>query len=125
MNIPLRLSILILIISLKSCNTFKTGEEKQSKGESIVKNNDVNKTLIEEGYSIGRVKYISDSQCSYIIIDREINSEFDPINLEEKKYLPFRKDSMIIYYKYRRLRMPYRCDVIQPIELIDIKKEKH
>ena len=124
MNISTKLSLVILILSFKSCNTNKTVVGENSKEESII-SKQVNETLINEGYSIGTMQYVSDSSCAYIIIDEKTQTKFDPINIEEKRFTVYREHSIHIYYKYRRLRMPHRCNDIQPIELIDIKKEKN
>lgn len=123
MNSTLKLLLFICFVSLQSCNTTKTTAEENSK-EEILENMGTHELLLKDGYSLGSIKYIEHSNCSYIIVDKATNTKFDPINLDDKEFEIFKEDSLIIYFKFRRLRMPHRCDTIQPIELTEIKKEK-
>ena len=114
------------IIILTSCNSYKE-TSNEAKSESI-KNDDQIKTMdsemIGEGFQLGVVKHLKESECSYIIIDQATKAQFDPINITEELYKAIRNDGEKVYYKYRPLRRMNRCPEANPVELIDIKKRE-
>ena len=78
--------------------------------------------LINDGYLIGTVIYLEKSKCGYIIIDEKTKTKYDPINIDEDKFNEFKTNKNTIYYKYRLLRMMNRCNNVNPIQLVDVKK---
>ena len=75
-------------------------------------------------FELGRITYLENSDCTYIIIDEKTTNKFDPINFMSAEYLQYKKNNLLIYYKYRPLRMVNRCYNIQPIELVAIEKRE-
>jgi hypothetical protein len=114
------------IIILTSCNSYKeTSNEvkrKTTKNDEQIKAMD--KEMIGEGFQLGVVKHLKESECSYIIIDQVTKAQFDPINITEESYKAMRNDGEKVYYKYRPLRRMNRCTEANPIELVDIKKRE-
>ena len=105
-----------------ACDSSKTSIENPEKKE--MNTNKIHEKLISEGYSFCVIKRIEDSKCPYMFIDENTKEQFDPINIEEEGYASFKSTDSKIYIKFRRLRMPSRCNEAQPISLEDIKKRE-
>jgi hypothetical protein len=122
----MRIFTVSFIIILTSCNSYK---ESSNEVKSETTKNDeqikaMDKEMIGEGFQLGVVKHLKESECSYIIIDQATKAQFDPINILEESYKAMRNDGEKVYYKYRPLRRMNRCTEANPIELIDIKKRE-
>ncbi len=111
--------VLIGLFVFLSCDTPKTITKEVSPVIPLNVNSEGNDT-----FKLGRITYLENSDCAYIIVDEKTTSKFDPINFKSAKYLPYKKNNLLIYYKYRPLRMANRCYNIQPIELVAIKKRE-
>jgi len=111
--------ILVGLVTFLSCDATKNvAEDSGINKEPMVSKEDM------EGFSLGIIEYVKNSDCSYMIVDEKSGEKFDPINFDKKEYLDFKKDKQLIYYKYRRLRMANRCNNIQPVEIESIKKRE-
>ena len=63
----------------------------------------MDKEMIGEGFQLGVVKHLKESECSYIIIDQATKAQFDPINILEESYKAMRNDGEKVYYKYTEI----------------------
>lgn len=115
------LSLVIMGFAL-SCNTSKTTVASAHTTTKDTKTMTIDYS--KEGYHIGIVNYLKDSQCPYIITDEKSGIQFDPVNIDKAIFETYRVDNTKIYFKYRPLRMMNRCSEAQPIELEDIKKRE-
>lgn len=116
-----------LLLFFTSCNTSK--EATQETNDNAMSNESSNhkimdSQMVKDGFHLGEIKYLKDSECNYIIIDQTTKAKFDPINISEELYKSVRNDGEKVYYKYRPLRRMNRCPEANPIELIDIKKRE-
>ena len=123
MNLLIKFSAVLFLSMATSCDSMKT-TTTSNKGEDINTINDMKSQLIADGYVAGTIKYQSESKCPYVIIDDSTQLKYDPINLDEEKYMRFKKDAEKVYFKYRPLRMMNRCNEAQPVELEDLKKRE-
>jgi len=122
MNILIKFSAFLFLSMASSCDSTKTtAAENETETKTAA---EMDSKLVSEGFIAGTVKYQVDSKCTYVIIDEKTKVKFDPINLDEEKFMSYKKDSEKVYFKYRRLRMMNRCDDAQPVELEDIKKRE-
>ena len=104
----LRLNILILIlISIISCVNTKSSLHK-----TISKHQ-------KEGYSTGTIIPKDNENCGWVITDSKNNS-YDPINIEEEKFVQFSLKKEKIYFKFLPLRMKNRCKNTSPISLVEV-----
>jgi len=104
----LRLNILILIlISIISCVNSKSSLHK-----TISK-------YQKEGYSTGTIIPKDNGNCGWVITDSKNNS-YDPINIEEEKFVQFSLKIEKIYFKFLPLRMKNRCKNTSPISLVEV-----
>jgi hypothetical protein len=104
----LRLNILILIsFTIISCVNSKSSLHK-----TISK-------YQKEGYATGTITPKSKGNCGWIITDSKNNS-YDPINIEEEKFIQFSLKKENIYFKFLPLRMKNRCKNTSPISLVEI-----
>ena len=111
-----------LIVLFTSCNSSKevTSDTVNNEAEAKI----MDSQLINDGFHLGEIQYLKDSECSYIIIDQATKAKFDPINISEESYKSVRNDGEKVYYKYRPLRRMNRCPEANPIELLEIKKRE-
>lgn len=118
----MRIFTTVLLIGLFvfwSCDTPRTIAKEVSPVIPLKESSEGNDT-----FKLGRITYLENSDCTYIIIDEKTRKKFDPINFSSSEYIPFKKNNQLIYYKYRPLRMANRCYNVQPIEIVDIKKRE-
>ena len=80
------------------------------------------KQMKHDGFDIGHVKYQPESNCDYIIINKDTHVKLDPINIGDKSFIFLKNDIQSIYYKYRPLRRMNRCPEAIPILLVTVKK---
>jgi len=114
-----------LLLVLTSCNSSK--DVRQETNNNAMNNEEVDHKamdtqMINDGFKLGEIKHLKNSECTYIIIDENSKAKFDPINISEETYKSIRNDGEKVYYKYRPLRRMNRCPEANPISLIDIKK---
>ena len=124
MNLFIKLSLAILLVALESCDSTKTAANDEAMQETTSKQQETKQDIMQEGYSVGTIKYLSNSKCPYIIVDEKTGAKFDPINMQEERFADYKKDQQKVFYKYRPLRMMNRCEEAQPIEIEDIKKRE-
>ena len=107
-NSKLRLNILILIsITIISCVNSKSSLHK-----TISK-------YQKEGYSTGTITPKDNGNCGWII---SVNDTiyYDPINIEEEKFIQYSLKRENIYFKFLPLRMKNRCKNTSPISLVEV-----
>ena len=123
MTTIIKFSLVSLMAVSLSCNSAKTAVNDESAVNDTVTetSKQMESQLINEGYSVGTMKYIKNSKCSYIIVDEKTKVNFDPINIDNEKFSSFKSENMKVFYKYRPLRMMNRCNEAQPIELEEMK----
>lgn len=105
-----------------SCDSAKTASTDREPENKTV--NAMESKLQAEGYLSAVIKYQAGSKCTYVLVNEKSQLKYDPINIDEEKFMSFKKDSEKVYFKYRALRMMNRCDDAQPIEIEDIKKRE-
>ena len=119
MNLILKLSAVLFFTIATSCDSAKSTVQEKETNTNAVKEMDTK--LVNEGYTTGTVKYLANSKCSYVLIDEKTDIKYDPINIDEEKFMSFKKDTEKVYFKYHALRMMNRCDEASPVQLIDIQ----
>lgn len=106
--------------SAKDVNAHSEKEITEYSTSKRIINLVMEERLKEEGYKLGVVDIIEDSDCYYVIFLKETNTFLDPVNIETEKFSAFREKDLNIFIKYRPLRKMNRCDNAQPVELIDV-----
>jgi hypothetical protein len=125
-------SIFFIFILIGACNSPKQKIENNSSGNktdtlSRVKKgmaNLIEEKLIKEGYQLGTVKNLENTNCPFVIYSETTNNLLDPINFEASDFAEFKKNELKIYFQYRALRMMNRCNEASPIELTSIRKRE-
>jgi hypothetical protein len=123
--------LLITVMILQSCHSTKRELDTDSgktapKMTSLVKDS-MTKVLEErmkkEGYEIGIVKYLENSDCSYVILNDTTQKKLDAINFDSNEFSEFKENGLRIFFKYKPLRMMNRCTEAAPIVLISVFKK--
>jgi len=117
------ISLIVLVFLLQSCviNQDKV-ESENTAGSGNSKY--IKEVLMKEGYELGTVKVLKDSECTFVILNEGTSVYFDPINFNISDFEAFRQKDLKIYFKYKPLRMMNRCSEASPIELISIVKRE-
>lgn len=108
----------LLLLALLACAT-KTNVEAQNNSNS---SDIATKQLLKEGYKLGKVTINEGTSCPFIIEIKDSNLKMDPINFTDTKFKDFRENELVVFIKYRLIRMANRCHEAQPIEIEAIKK---
>jgi len=114
---PLKLSTILCFISILSCNTAKTPSQTNTSLSDTEKTTEDNLN----GYISGKLYHSKASTCDFVLIDLNTEERLDPTNLDPKNFSFKKEDTLLVNFKYRRLRMPPRC-IHQPVEIEAIKK---
>lgn len=103
--------ITLNIIMISGCNTPKNGSNVDS--EQLI--NDM-KT---EGYIAGEIVSSDvEEDCAFTIrMNGDVREFLDPVNLDDK----YKIDKLTVWFQFRSLRIPNRCEKARPIEIIEIK----
>ena len=95
-----------------------------AKGPAVKSTNDAeNKTAVmerdwqKEGFEKAMVKQNKDEGCPLILVLEKTGEAIDPINIDAEPFAAMRKPETEVYIKFRRLRMPNRCDMAGPVEI--------
>ena len=110
-------TVFLIAISL----FFNCKESKQIGDKQVKENKNKIEKLLNQGYKVGTFILNKDSNCTYLIKDKENSSLLDPINLDDEKYAEYKNLKEDIYYKYLPLRRMSRCSNTIPIKLIEMK----
>ena len=97
-------------------------KSKDTLNKKVLKTQFNDKQMKHDGFDIGHVKYQPESNCDYIIINKDTRVKLDPINIGDKSFISLKNDIQSIYYKYRPLRRMNRCPEAIPILLVTVKK---
>jgi len=97
-------------------------KSKDTLNKKVLKTQFNDKQMKHDGFDIGHVKYQPESNCDYIIINKDTHVKLDPINIGDKSFIFLKNDIQSIYYKYRPLRRMNRCPEATPILLVTVKK---
>ena len=113
---PVYIALFVLVVS--GCNTIKE-RPIQNPESQITK---IKKAeLIPEGFTAGVIQENTKKEdCQFTIIVSEQNKQvyfLDPINLDEKK----KKNGLVVFFKYRPLRMMSRCQRANPVEIQEMQ----
>lgn len=101
--------ILVLLLTVTSCQSKKTSSDTMKISES---------KMIENGFKKATVVYSTiPEDCEFTLAVEGETVLFDPINLEGK----FQKSQAKIWVKYIPLRMPNRCEKALPVEITEVK----
>ncbi len=126
------ISIFSIVVLIGACNSPK---QKVDTDPSVNKTDTLSKVkkgmanlieekLIKEGYQLGTVKKLENTDCPFVIYSETTNNLLDPINFEASDFAEFKENELKIYFQYRPLRMMNRCNDASPIELTSIKKRE-
>ncbi len=99
--------LLVCLSSILACGSSKLNSK-----------NTLNHYL-EIGYTLGIIERKDSGNCRWMITISE-NIIYDPINIEEEKFIPFSLKKKTILFKYLPLRMKNRCENRVPIQLVEI-----
>jgi len=73
----------------------------------------------KEGYTYGVIIPKDNGNCGWIIsVAKNIN--YDPINIEDEKFIKFSSSKETVYFKFLPLRMKNRCKNASPIALMEV-----
>ena len=98
---------LILILLMISCNSTKLSSNK------------TDSQYQKEGYTYGVITPKDNGNCGWIIsVAKNIN--YDPINIEDEKFIKFSSSKETVYFKFLPLRMKNRCKNASPIALVEV-----
>ena len=97
-------------------------QSKDTLNKKVLKTQFNDKQMKHDGFDIGHVKYQPESNCDYIIINKDTHVKLDPINIGDKSFIFLKNDIKSVYYKYRPLRRMNRCPEAIPILLVTVKK---
>ena len=98
---------LILILFMISCNSTKLSSNK------------TDSQYQKEGYTYGVITPKDNGNCGWIIsVAKNIN--YDPINIEDEKFIKFSSSKETVYFKFLPLRMKNRCKNASPIALMEV-----
>jgi len=98
---------LILILLMISCNSTKLSSNK------------TDSQYQKEGYTYGVITPKDNGNCGWIIsVAKNIN--YDPINIEDEKFIKFSSSKETVYFKFLPLRMKNRCKDASPIALMEV-----
>ena len=98
---------LILILLMISCNSTKLSSNK------------TDSQYQKEGYTYGVITHKDNGNCGWIIsVAKNIN--YDPINIEDEKFIKFSSSKETVYFKFLPLRMKNRCKNASPIALMEV-----
>ena len=98
---------LILILLMISCNSTKLSSNK------------TDSQYQKEGYTYGVITPKDNRNCGWIIyVAKNIN--YDPINIEDEKFIKFSSSKETVYFKFLPLRMKNRCKNASPIALMEV-----
>ena len=98
---------LILILLMTSCNSTKLSSNK------------TDSQYQKEGYTYGVITPKDNGNCGWIIsVAKNIN--YDPINIEDEKFIKFSSSKETVYFKFLPLRMKNRCKNASPIALMEV-----
>ncbi len=98
---------LILILLMISCNSTKLSSNK------------TDSQYQKEGYTYGVITPKDNGNCGWIIsVAKNIN--YDPINIEDEKFIKFSSSKETVYFKFLPLRMKNRCKNASPIALMEV-----
>lgn len=123
----IKLFTLSLMVLFTSCKlTKETNQDSNSNAMSAEQSDSkvMDTQMLNDGFQLGQIQQLKNSECKYVIIDKTTNAKFDPVNISEEVFKDFQKDTLKIYYKYRPLRRMNRCTDANPVELIEIKKRE-
>lgn len=80
--------------------------------------------FLKKGYTQGVIEPKGLGSCGWIISVAG-NVFYDPINIEDQKFIAFTLKKEAVFFKYLPLKMKNRCENLVPIQLIEIiGKEK-
>ena len=74
---------------------------------------------LDKGYTLGIIERKDSGNCGWMISVSE-NIVYDPINIEEEKFIAFSLEKETIFFKFLPLRMKNRCEKRVPIQLLEI-----
>jgi hypothetical protein len=77
----------------------------------------------KEGYTVGIIEPFNSGDCAARITIKELDIQYDPINIQDEKFAEFASKKTEIYFKFLPLRMKNRCDNVSPISLIEVIKK--
>ena len=92
---------------MTSCNSTKLSSNK------------TDSQYQKEGYTYGVITPKDNGNCGWIIsVAKNIN--YDPINIEDEKFIKFSSSKETVYFKFLPLRMKNRCKNASPIALMEV-----
>ncbi len=100
------------LLCIASCKNTEEVAKDNTK-ESITE-----KTFDPTGYTSGTIVYSKEKDDCEYTIRLDDGYYYDPINLEDS----FKKDGMVVYFKFRGLRMMNRCNKAGPVSIEEMVK---
>jgi len=113
----MKLLIMTLILFASSCDASKNvSENTETNTEEAITIE--SKKMLEAGFIKGEILVQKNEAGCPFTIKLEDGRMMDPINLEDNYKITNTK----IWLKFAGLRMMNRCDIAQPISIIEIQK---
>ncbi|MFY0630284.1 MAG: hypothetical protein JXR05_07870 [Flavobacteriaceae bacterium] len=98
----------VLLLLTLSCNSSKSTTDKTAAEYE------------KEGYIVGTISPKGNGNCGWIIYDGERNLKYDPVNIEDEKFVGFSLKEQKVYFKFLPLRQKNRCENTAPIRLTEV-----
>jgi hypothetical protein len=74
----------------------------------------------QKGYTLGTLESKKTGDCSWVIVVKDSNLQFDPVNIDEDKFVALKATKAPFFFKFLRLRRQNRCEGVSPIQLTEI-----
>ncbi|WP_299259524.1 hypothetical protein [uncultured Aquimarina sp.] len=115
----LKISCLIAIIYLQSCNTTKRTDVKAVNDDQNNSQITSSEKMLEKGFTKGALSINKSKDCPYILTVEKYTDKLDPINIQDffKTDIPEK-----VWVKYSDLRMNSRCNEARPVSIQEISK---
>ncbi|MEM0519119.1 MULTISPECIES: hypothetical protein [Aequorivita] len=115
-NIIKFLFLAFTMVSLASCSSSKANTSRPNNRG----NSQVAAPVVQEYKGI-IVHSTAEGDCEYVIaLEDDRTVMFDPVNLLGN----FKTHGMRVWFTFRSLKMPNRCDKANPISITDIRERK-
>lgn len=73
-----------------------------------------------KGYTLGTIVESRSNDCRWIIRVKESNLQYDPVNIDDEKFIGLTEKKGNIIFKFLPLRQMNRCPDVSPIQLTEV-----
>ena len=121
MSTLIKLVLATFLLTNSGCDSAKE-PAANSTNDAENKTTTMERNWQKEGYVKAMVKQNNDKGCPLILVLDKTGEAIDPINIDAEPFAALRKPETEVYIKFRRLRMPNRCDMAGPVEIESMER---